>query len=125
VPYLDYLAGCFAAMAVLKLLEQREAHGGGGSACVPLWGVAAQVAPSSPLDWDVAGWLRSVTGVSEQTGDAPRAHLPGAPWSFTGVPDVQRRPAPTLGQHSAEVLREAEVPEALIQRLSSSQAPVR
>ncbi|TAJ19517.1 MAG: CoA transferase [Dehalococcoidia bacterium] len=40
--------------------------------------------------------------------DPARGHLryPGFPWSLEGTPATLRRPAPTLGQHTDEVLRE-------------------
>jgi len=42
--------------------------------------------------------------------------MPGAPYTLTATPWALRRPAPTLGQHTAEVLTEAGIDVAALAR---------
>lgn len=68
------------------------------------WGVVR--APDEALDerhWDDRGFWVEVAG--EGRDDRP-VRMPGAPYQFSETPWALRRPAPKLGEHTAEVLAE-------------------
>ncbi|MBK9611258.1 CoA transferase [Candidatus Amarobacter glycogenicus] len=67
------------------------------------WGVVR--APSEALGdphWEDRGFWTEVSGEGR---DAP-VRMPGAPYAFSATPWELRRPAPKLGEHTAEVLAE-------------------
>ena len=67
------------------------------------WGVVR--APSEALDeahWDDRGFWAETTGEGRDTP----VRMPGAPYQFSATPWELRRPAPKLGEHTAEVLTE-------------------
>jgi len=55
--------------------------------------------------------------MSAAAKDAGRKHVRqvAAPVAFMGVNGTPRRPVPTLGEHTVEVLEEAEVPNQVVQ----------
>lgn len=67
------------------------------------WGVVR--APSEALEeahWDDRGFWAETTGEGRETP----VRMPGAPYQFSATPWELRRPAPKLGEHTAEVLAE-------------------
>ncbi len=67
------------------------------------WGIVR--APSEALDdphWQDRGFWAQVTG----EGRAAPVRMPGAPYQFSATPWALRRPAPKLGEHTAEVFAE-------------------
>ena len=67
------------------------------------WGVVR--APSDSLDdphWEDRGFWAEVTGEGRDTP----VRMPGAPYKFSVTPWALRRPAPKLGEHTEEALRE-------------------
>ncbi len=75
----------------------------GGQERRQAWGVVR--APSEALDdphWSDRGFWAEVTG----EGRAEPVRMPGAPYQFSATPWELRRPAPKLGEHTAEVLAE-------------------
>jgi len=75
----------------------------GGQGMNQAWGVVRS--PDETLDdphwWD-RGFFVTTTG---EGVDQPVA-MPGAPYMFSATPWELRRPAPKLGEHTAEVLAE-------------------
>ncbi|MCL4243469.1 MAG: CoA transferase, partial [Dehalococcoidia bacterium] len=66
------------------------------------WGVVR--APDEALTdphWEDRGFWAEVTGEGR---DGRPARMPGAPYQFSETPWELRRPAPKLGEHTAEVL---------------------
>lgn len=65
----------------------------------------ADILASAQLE--ARGWWQDID-------DGARGHLryPGFPWALTGTPASLRRPAPLLGEHTAEVLAEAGLSES-------------
>ncbi len=67
------------------------------------WGIVR--APSEALDdphWQDRGFWVETTGEGRETP----VRMPGAPYQFSATPWALRRPAPKLGEHTAEVLAE-------------------
>jgi crotonobetainyl-CoA:carnitine CoA-transferase CaiB-like acyl-CoA transferase len=67
------------------------------------WGIVR--APSEALDdphWQYRGFWVETTGEGRETP----VRMPGAPYQFSATPWALRRPAPKLGEHTAEVLAE-------------------
>ncbi len=67
------------------------------------WGVVR--APDEALNdphWEDRGFWAEVTG----EGRKQPVRMPGAPYAFSATPWELRRPAPRLGEHTAEVLAE-------------------
>ncbi|MFN8615574.1 MAG: CaiB/BaiF CoA-transferase family protein [Dehalococcoidia bacterium] len=75
----------------------------GGQERRPSWGIVR--APSEALDdphWQDRGFWVETTGEGRETP----VRMPGAPYQFSATPWALRRPAPKLGEHTAEVLAE-------------------
>ncbi len=77
----------------------------GGQLRDQAWGVVRT--PDETLDdqhWHDRGFFVGITGEDQDTP----ALMPGAPYIFSKTPWALRRPAPKLGEHTAEVISELE-----------------
>ncbi|MEX2372953.1 MAG: CoA transferase, partial [Dehalococcoidia bacterium] len=63
-------------------------------------------------------WFRTI----EDPGRGRTLRYPGPAWMLEATPAAIRRPAPLLGQHTAEVLREAGLDEDTAVRLAGASA---
>lgn len=146
VPYLDYLAGAYAAAGVLAALIARDCDGRGAHielaqrevACQLLgWTRSGSVAkrpdegPGEPIarwaygDLDAAALAADprLTARGIFSGDraaGPCAHLARVPWRICDIPRRIERPAPVLGAHSRAVLRGVGVDDTTIAQLVSA-----
>jgi crotonobetainyl-CoA:carnitine CoA-transferase CaiB-like acyl-CoA transferase len=86
VPYIDYLAGCYGAIAFLGGLLQREQSGYGCHVEVPQYEVARQLldfdwVPRTLDQWDAAAWTPyAPAGHIHSEREPLSGHLRGPAW---------------------------------------------